>query len=91
MIKIIQNFPHRQFTRKYQLPASFKQEDVKSSLSSDGILTITAAAPPPAVKSGEEQLRSVPIQPVGPKKEEIHAAASSVTGVDDQPKIEQLN
>jgi hypothetical protein len=73
------------------LPANYKQEDVTSSLSSDGILTISASAPP-AIKSGTDELRSVPIQPVGPKKESIQTGTKS----DDQqnsssPKIEQLN
>lgn len=69
------------------LPANYKQEDVTSSLSSDGILSITASAPP-AIKSGDDQLRSVPIQSVGPKKDSIQPAAGNA---DDQPKIEQLN
>lgn len=72
------------------LPQNFKQEDVTSSLSSDGILSISATAPPPAIKSGNDELRSVPIQSVGPKKESIQTGNS-----DDQqtssPKIEQMN
>lgn len=73
------------------LPQNYKQEDVTSSLSSDGILSITVAAPP-AIKSGTDELRSVPIQPVGPKKESIQTGMKS----DDQqtpssPKIEQMN
>lgn len=71
------------------LPSNYKQEDVTSSLSSDGILSITAAAPAPSLHS-DDQLRSVPIQSVGPKKESIQAAAAA-GNPEDQPKIEQLN
>lgn len=57
----------RQFTRKYCLPAGHDPNDVLSSLSSDGVLTVSApkrALPPP------NQERAVPIQHTGaPAKE----------------------
>ncbi|CAO1430300.1 unnamed protein product [Diamesa tonsa] len=78
----------RHFTRKYMLPSGHRAEDVVSTLSSDGILTISAPSndtPPPA------QDRSVPITHVGPSRQE----ATQQTKIDDQstsqPKIEQMN
>lgn len=53
-----QGFISRQFTRRYDLPSGCKSENVQSSLSSDGILSITCAAP--AVESAEG--REVPIK-----------------------------
>uniref|UniRef100_A0A336LY47 CSON004436 protein n=1 Tax=Culicoides sonorensis TaxID=179676 RepID=A0A336LY47_CULSO len=55
-------FVSRQFTRKYLLPAGYNPDDVYSSLSSDGVLTVTApkkALPPP------NQERAVPIKQTG--------------------------
>lgn len=62
-------FVSRQFTRKYVLPTGHNPDDVFSSLSSDGVLTITApkkALPPPNSE------RAVPIKQTGTpaKKEE---------------------
>lgn len=54
-------FVSRQFTRRYELPSEYKAEDVFSSLSSDGILTIKCAKP--AAES--EEARSVPIKQTG--------------------------
>ncbi len=45
----------REFLRKYRLPAGVSGADVTSSLSVDGVLTITA----PRSSTGEE--RSIPI------------------------------
>lgn len=55
-------FVTRQFTRKYNLPAGYKGEDVISSLSSDGILSIKCSNP--VVKESEDP-RPVPIQQTG--------------------------
>lgn len=54
----------RQCTRRYELPKGFKAEDVVSSLSSDGILTIKAARP----KAIEGNTRNVEIQQIGPAR-----------------------
>lgn len=51
-------FVSRQFTRRYDLPTGYKGEDVVSSLSSDGILSIKCTTP--AVES--EDGRQVPIK-----------------------------
>ncbi|XP_023933893.2 protein lethal(2)essential for life [Bicyclus anynana] len=58
-------FISRQFTRRYILPAGYDVTDIVSTLSSDGVLTITAPkrAPP---NSGE---RVIPITKTGPAKQ----------------------
>lgn len=53
----------RQFVRKYQLPKGFKSEEVTTTLSSDGVLTVKAPNPSKAVKSKE---RILEIQQTGP-------------------------
>lgn len=59
-------FVSRQFTRRYILPQGHDVNDVISSLSSDGVLTITSpkrALPPPGTE------RVVPITQTGPSKQ----------------------
>lgn len=58
-------FISRQFTRRYILPTGYDIADVISSLSSDGVLTITAPKRPPP-NAGE---RIVPITKTGPAKQ----------------------
>lgn len=53
----------RQFVRKYQLPKGFKAEEVTTSLSSDGILTVKAPRPSTAIEGKE---RILEIQQTGP-------------------------
>lgn len=53
-----QGFISREFTRRYELPTGCKGEDVVSSLSSDGILSIKCAAVPAI----EVEDRQVPIK-----------------------------
>lgn len=53
----------RQFTRRYELPMDLKAEDVVSTLSSDGILTIRCTCP--AIDNTHP--RQVPIQQTGIK------------------------
>jgi crystallin, alpha B len=60
------------------LPDGHDQNDVSSSLSSDGVLTIVA--PKKAIAAPNTE-RSVPIQKTGPVKEATPAA--------EQPKVEQ--
>uniref|UniRef100_A0A1A9W4D0 SHSP domain-containing protein n=1 Tax=Glossina brevipalpis TaxID=37001 RepID=A0A1A9W4D0_9MUSC len=52
----------RHFVRKYMLPKGYDPNDVLSTLSSDGILTVRAP-PPPTVKIAERQERIIEIQP----------------------------
>ncbi|CAG0890390.1 unnamed protein product [Darwinula stevensoni] len=56
-------FISRQFLRKYMLPQNVKAEDVASSLSSDGVLTITARKL--AIEAGKPSERTVPISQSG--------------------------
>lgn len=58
-------FISREFTRRYDLPEGFKVEDITSSLSSDGILSIKAPHVTPAV---EGNVRHVQIQQTGPAR-----------------------
>lgn len=55
----------REFTRRYDLPKGFKAQDIVSSLSSDGILTVKA---PPATQSIEGNTRQIQIQQTGPAR-----------------------
>lgn len=54
----------RQFKRRYVLPKEFNIEQVVSQLSSDGLLTIKAPAPPEA--GDKSNVRVVQIQHTGP-------------------------
>lgn len=56
-------FISRQFVRKYQLPKGFKAEEVTTSLSSDGILTVKAPKPPTAIEGKERILEIQPTEP----------------------------
>lgn len=54
----------RQFTRRYELPKEFNTQDVVTTLSSDGILTVKA---PPAAAL-QDNVRHVQIQQTGPAR-----------------------
>ncbi|XP_023941627.1 protein lethal(2)essential for life-like [Bicyclus anynana] len=58
----------RQFVRKYKLPEGCLPDTVESSLSSDGVLTVTAPKVLPMPSIGE---RIVPIIKTGPVKKQI--------------------
>lgn len=54
----------RHFVRKYMLPKGYDPNDVLSTLSSDGILTVKAPPPPPpAAKNDDSNERVIDIQP----------------------------
>lgn len=55
----------RRFTRRYELPEGYKTNDVVSSLSSDGLLTIRCPKSEPAV---EGNVRHIQIQQTGPAR-----------------------
>lgn len=57
----------RQFSRRYNLPKGFKAEDVVSSMSSDGVLTVKAARP----QAIEGNTRNVEIQQTGPARTNV--------------------
>ncbi|XP_053676614.1 protein lethal(2)essential for life [Anopheles nili] len=70
-------FVSRHFTRRYMLPSGHDPNDVVSTLSSDGVLTVTA---PKKVLPVPNPERSVPIQQTGqPAKDKP----------DSQPSVEQ--
>nr|AHE77382.1 small heat shock protein [Lissorhoptrus oryzophilus] len=71
-------FISRHFVRRYLLPTDHDIEQVVSSLSSDGILTVTAPKKSDKPKNTD---RVVPIQQTGPAK-------STVTSSTNEPKIE---
>ena len=60
----------REFTRRYELPKGFKVEDVTSSLSSDGVLTVKCPHAPALEGSN---VRQIQIQQTGPAKQSIKA------------------
>lgn len=64
-----QGFISREFTRKYDLPKGFKAEDVISSLSSDGLLSVKC---PKAAAIEGSNVRHVEIQQTGPAKKCIN-------------------
>ncbi|XP_023023637.1 lethal (2) essential for life [Leptinotarsa decemlineata] len=68
----------RHFVRRYVLPETHDVENVVSSLSSDGILTVSAPKKAPKDNNAE---RVVPITKTGPAK-------ASVQSTDPQPKVE---
>lgn len=68
------------------LPQNYKQDSVTSTLSSDGILTISVASPE-ALPQGNQE-RAVPITPVGPSRPENQAVTQESQ---QQTKIEQVN
>lgn len=59
-------FVSRHFTRRYVLPEQFNIEDVQSSLSSDGILTLKAPLKQSAKEA--ENTRDIPVQQTGPAR-----------------------
>lgn len=74
-------FISREFTRRYELPDGFKVEDVTSSLSSDGILTVKAPHVNPAI---EGKVRQIQIQQTGPARSNV--ATNKDEKENDEPK-----
>lgn len=67
----------RQFTRRYVLPEGFKSEDVTSTLSSDGVLTVKAPRRDPAI---EGNVRQVQVQQTGPARLNVAANKEANNG-----------
>lgn len=59
-----EGYVSRHFTRRYQLPENYNINDVVSTLSSDGILTVKA--PLKAVEAEAKNVREIPVQQTGP-------------------------
>lgn len=64
-----QGYIAREFTRRYELPKGYKLDDVISTLSSDGLLTLKCPNPLPAEVSNG---RNIPIIPIGPAKPNVN-------------------
>lgn len=71
----------RHFVRRYILPEDHNIEDVVSSLSSDGILTVTAPKKQILPATGD---RVIPITQTGPAKPTVQPVTET-----NQPKVEQ--
>lgn len=71
----------RRFTRRYQLPEGYKPNDVVSSVSSDGLLTIRCPKSEPAV---EGNVRHIQIQQTGPAR--LNVKNDEKKAVKDQQK-----
>ncbi|XP_045452571.1 protein lethal(2)essential for life [Melitaea cinxia] len=75
-------FISRQFTRRYILPTGYEVADLTSTLSSDGVLTITAPKRPPP-NSGE---RIIPITKTGPAKQPETPKSPATEQTSQQPR-----
>lgn len=75
-------FISRQFTRRYILPTGYEVADLTSTLSSDGVLTITAPKRPPP-NSGE---RIIPITKTGPAKQPETPITPATEQTTQQPR-----
>lgn len=70
----------RHFVRKYVLPEGYKPEEVISSQSLDGVLSVMAPRQKPTAEEGE---RIVPIERTGPAHKNIKKATN-----EDAQKLE---
>lgn len=59
-----EGYVSRHFTRRYVLPENYNINDVVSSLSSDGVLTVKA--PLKAIDTEAKNVREIPVQQTGP-------------------------
>ncbi|KAH8398119.1 hypothetical protein KR215_005771 [Drosophila sulfurigaster] len=78
----------RHFVRKYTLPKEYDGNEVVSTVSSDGVLTLKA--PPPQDKEQAKQERIVQIQQTGPAHLSVKApeGATSAVAADGKGKAE---
>ncbi|EDV97689.1 heat shock protein 27 [Drosophila grimshawi] len=70
----------RHFVRKYTLPKDYNANDVVSTVSSDGVLTLKA--PPPPNKEQAKQERIVQIQQTGPAHLNVKAPEGATNAKD---------
>lgn len=78
-----QGYVSRHFVRRYTLPEGFDAQQVVSSLSSDGVLTVKA--PPPTPKEIQGQERVVQIQQTGPVHLSVKPNEVKLQGNGEQP------
>ena len=69
----------RHFIRKYMLPKGYDPNEVVSTLSSDGILTVKAPPPVPPQADEENTERIVDIQQTGPAQTAVKSATPTPT------------
>lgn len=69
----------REFTRRYVLPEGFRNEDVTSTLSSDGVLTVKAPRRDP---KADVNVRQIQIQQTGPAR--LNVATNKDEKADDK-------
>merc|ERR1719239_39016 len=50
-----QSYISKQFEQRFSLPSGAKPENISSALSKDGVLTVTAARDPPALRGGSKK------------------------------------
>ncbi|XP_075982944.1 protein lethal(2)essential for life-like [Anticarsia gemmatalis] len=79
-------FVSRSFTRKYELPEGAQADLVVSSLSPDGVLTVTAP-----FKVPPKNERIVPISLTGPTKTESSAVVEEGTPAEEDNGAEETN
>lgn len=62
-----EGFISRHFTRRYELPKGIDMQQIESTLSTDGVLTLQA----PKIPEVEENARQIEIKSTGPARESI--------------------
>lgn len=58
----------REFTRRYELPEGFKTDDVTSSISTDGVLTVKCPPIDTKKETEEPNVRYIEVQQTGPQQ-----------------------
>lgn len=83
----------RHFVRKYMLPKGYDPNDVLSTLSSDGILTVKAPPPPPpaAAKNDESNERIIEIQPTPGPTPVLVVSAKDTAAKETTKKLANTN
>lgn len=77
----------RHFVRKYMLPKNYDAQEVVSTISSDGILTVKA--PPPPNKAIKQNERIVQIQQTGPAHLSVKAPEQKDVAQDQNGSVGQ--
>lgn len=65
-------FISRQFQRRYKLPSAVRLDTLKSNLSSDGILTVTASLKPMPLLAARERIIPIILTNAPAVRERVH-------------------